>query len=206
MVQRVLTCGNLSSARKAMIGSGFFVLLQFAVFLLAGSLIWIYMGGIAMDKDRELSSFIVNHLPVGVKGILLAGVLSAAMSTLSSSINSLASSTIHDWLKKEVSLKWSIIVSGVWAILLILIALIFDEGDTAVVVLGLKIASFTYGGLLSLFVLSRSSKTFSTKQLIIGLLGSLGIVFLLQYLDVEMAVVFIHGFDFCVKWSDFQVH
>jgi Na+/proline symporter len=184
MVQRVLTCGNLSSARKAMIGSGFFVFLQFAVFLLAGSLIWIYMGGIAMDKDRELSSFIVNHLPVGVKGIMLAGVLSAAMSTLSSSINSLASSTIYDWMKKEVSLKWSMIISGVWAILLVLLALIFDEGDTAVVVLGLKIASFTYGGLLSLFILSRSSKTFSTTQLIIGLLGSLGIVFLLQYLDV----------------------
>ena len=120
MVQRVLTCGNLSSARKAMIGSGFFVFLQFAVFLLAGSLIWIYTGGVELTKDRELSTFIVNHLPVGVRGILLAGVLSAAMSTLSSSINSLASSTIHDWMRKNISLKRSMIVSGVWAILLIL--------------------------------------------------------------------------------------
>ena len=184
MVQRVLTCGNLSSARKAMIGSGFFVFIQFSVFLLAGSLIWIFTGGIAMDKDRELSSFIVNYLPVGVRGILLAGVLSAAMSTLSSSINSLASSTIHDWIKKDINIKQSMIISGVWAILLILLALFFDEGDTAVVVLGLKIASFTYGGLLGLFILSRSSKSFSTTQLIIGLLSSLGIVFLLQDLGI----------------------
>ena len=184
MVQRVLTCGNLNSARKAMIGSGFFVLLQFAIFLLAGSLIWVFTGSIELTKDRELSTFIVDHLPVGVRGILLAGVLSAAMSTLSSSINSLASSTIHDWMKKNITLKRSMLVSGIWAILLILLALLFDEGNTAVVVLGLKIASFTYGGLLGLFVLSRSDKKFTTPILIIGLLSSLGTVFFLQWLGV----------------------
>ena len=184
MVQRVLTCGNLNSARKAMIGSGFFVFLQFAVFLMAGSLIWIYTGGVEMTKDRELSTFIVDYLPIGVRGILLAGVLSAAMSTLGSSINSLASSTIHDWMQKNISLKRSMTVSGVWAILLILLALFFDEGNTAVVVLGLKIASFTYGGLLSLFILSRSKKEFSIPVLIIGLLSSLGTVFFLQWLGV----------------------
>ncbi|MBC8257212.1 MAG: DUF1343 domain-containing protein [Candidatus Marinimicrobia bacterium] len=206
MVQRVLTCGNLSSARKAMIGSGFFVFLQFAVFLLAGSLIWIYTGGIEMTKDRELSTFIVNHLPIGVRGILLAGVLSAAMSTLSSSINSLASSTIHDWMRKNISLKRSMIVSAVWAILLILLALFFDEGNTAVVVLGLKIASFTYGGLLSLFILSRSDKKFTTPILIIGLLGSLGTVFFLQWMGVAwtwyigiaaiLNLLLVHGLHF----------
>ena len=207
MVQRVLTCGNLSSAKKAMIGSGFFVFLQFAVFLLAGSLIWIYTGGIAIDKDRELSSFIVTHLPVGVKGILLAGVLSAAMSTLSSSINALASSTIHDWLKKTISLKSSMLVCGVWACLLILIAMLFGEGDTAFVVLGLKIASFTYGGLLGLFILSRSKHDFSTSLLIVGLLSSLGSVFFLQWLEVAwtwfigaaviLNLVVVYGLYYC---------
>ena len=172
MVQRVLACSNLSSARKAMIGSGFFVFLQFLIFLLAGSLIWLFTGGAEMTKDRELSTFIVDHLPIGIRGILLAGVLSAAMSTLSSSINSLASSTIHDWMQKNISLKRSLIVSGVWAILLISLALLFDEGNTAVVVLGLKIASFTYGGLLGLFILSRSNKKFTTPVLIFGLLSS----------------------------------
>jgi len=184
MVQRVLTCSNLSSARKAMIGSGFFVFLQFFIFLLAGSLIWLFTGGVEMTKDRELSTFIVDHLPIGIRGILLAGVLSAAMSTLSSSINSLASSTIHDWMQKNISLKRSLIVSGVWALLLILLALLFDEGNTAVVVLGLKIASFTYGGLLGLFILSRSHKQFTTPILIFGLLSSLGMVFFLQWVGV----------------------
>jgi len=97
MVQRVLGTKNLASARKAMIGSGLFVFFQFAVFLMAGSLIYTFIGGQPLEKDREFSTFIVNYLPVGLKGLLLAGVLSAAMSTLSSSINSLASSTVSDW-------------------------------------------------------------------------------------------------------------
>ena len=115
MVQRVLGTKDLASGRKAMIGSGFFVLLQFAIFLLAGSLIYIYLGGAPIDKDREFSTFIIDHLPIGVKGLLLAGILSAAMSTLSSSINSLASSTISDWFgggKADLKKSRIIVVFG----------------------------------------------------------------------------------------------
>ena len=90
MVQRVLGTKNLNEAKKAMIGSGLFVLLQFTIFLFAGSIIYLLMEGLEIERDREFTTFIVNYLPVGLKGLLLAGVLSAAMSTLSSSINSLA--------------------------------------------------------------------------------------------------------------------
>ena len=92
MVQRVLGTKNLKSAQKAMIGSGIVVFVQFLIFLIAGSLIYILMEGAQLDNDREFTTFIINYLPIGIKGILLAGVLSAAMSTLSSSINSLSSS------------------------------------------------------------------------------------------------------------------
>ena len=184
MVQRVLTCKNLKSAQMAMIGSGMFVFLQFLIFLCAGSLIWSYLGGLELEKDRELAYFVVNHLPVGLKGLLLAGVLSAAMSTLSSSINSLASSTINDWIGRKTSLLKSMFISGFWACLLILISLVFDEGDSAIIVLGFKIASFTYGGLLSLFILSKSQKTFKPNTLIIGLIVSLFSVFVAQYYSI----------------------
>ena len=181
MVQRVLGTKDLASGRKAMIGSGFFVLLQFAIFLLAGSLIYIYLGGAPIDKDREFSTFIIDHLPIGVKGLLLAGILSAAMSTLSSSINSLASSTISDWFGGgKADLKKSRIISGIWALILIGIALLFDEGDSAIVILGLQIASFTYGGLLGLFILSKMKRDFHATSLIMGLIASLLIVFYLK--------------------------
>ena len=184
MVQRVLGTKDLESGRKAMIGSGFFVFLQFGIFLLAGSLIYIYLGGVEIDKDREFSTFIIEHLPIGVKGLLLAGILSAAMSTLSSSINSLASSTIIDWFKGEADLKKSRIVSGIWAIVLIGIALIFDEGDSAIVIMGLTIASFTYGGLLGLFLLSKLNQSFQPTSLILGLISSCLIVFYLKHIGL----------------------
>ncbi len=184
MVQRVLGTRDLASGRKAMIGSGFFVFLQFAVFLLAGSLIYSYMGGVPIAKDREFSTFIVEHLPVGLKGLLLAGILSAAMSTLSSSINSLASSTINDWFGGEATLQKSQVVSLIWAVILIGIALIFDEGDTAIVVMGLQIASFTYGGLLGLFLLSKFDQSFHTASLIVGLILSCLIVFYLKQIGL----------------------
>jgi len=184
MVQRVLGTKDLESGRKAMIGSGLFVFLQFGIFLLAGSLIYIYIGDVELVKDREFSTFIIDHLPIGVKGLLLAGILSAAMSTLSSSINSLASSTITDWLKGEADLRKSRIISGVWATVLIGIALIFDEGDSAIVIMGLQIASFTYGGLLGLFLLSKLDYSFAQISLIIGLISSCLVVFFLKQIGL----------------------
>ena len=184
MVQRVLATRDLASGRKAMIGSGFFVLLQFTLFLLAGSLIYSFMGGVSIDRDREFSTFIVEYLPVGLKGLLLAGILSAAMSTLSSSINSLASSTINDWLGGKASIQKSQIISLFWAVILIGIALIFDEGDTSIVIMGLQIASFTYGGLLGLFLLSKIDQSFCTESLIMGLILSCLIVFYLKQLGL----------------------
>lgn len=179
-VQRVLGCRDLSSARKAMIGSGIFVFIQFFVFLLVGSLIYIYYGGMEIVKDREFSTFIVSELPVGLKGILLAGVLSAAMSTLSSSINALASSSVMDWFSKKLSIQSARWFSLFWAVVLIGIALMFDESDSAIVIVGLRIASYTYGGLLSLFILSKTRRDFHFISLISGLLISLVTVFQLQ--------------------------
>lgn len=180
MVQRTLTCSNLKSAKKAMIGSGFFVFLQFSLFLFAGSLIYIYLGGAPLEKDREFAHYIIHELPVGLRGLLLAGVLSAAMSTLSSSINSLASSTLRDWIKKDADLKTARIISIFWAAVLIVIAMVFDESDKAIVEVGLQIASYTYGGLLSLFLISKLPGHFSSGSLIIGLIASLFTVFVAQ--------------------------
>jgi len=181
MVQRVLGCRDIKSAKKAMVGSGIFVFIQFAVFLTVGSLMYLYFDGVTLVKDREFSTFIVESLPIGLKGLLLAGVLSAAMSTLSSSINSLASSTVTDWFKQTVPLSKSRIISLFWAIVLVGIALVFDENDSAIVIVGLKIASFTYGGLLGLFLLTKMDRHFSVISLVAGLISSLGIVFVAQF-------------------------
>ena len=185
MVQRVLGTKDLSSAKKAMVGSGFFVAIQFIIFLFAGSLIFILFNGSELEQDREFTTFIINYLPLGVKGLLLAGVLSAAMSTLSSSINSLSSSVINDWMGGNKTIKESQFISLLWGMVLILIALLFDESDSAIVIVGLQIASFTYGGLLGLFLLSRLDRKFNKYSLLLGLVSSFLIVFYLKLIGLS---------------------
>ena len=60
------------------------------------------------------------------------------------------------------------------------IALVFDEGDKAIVIVGLQIASFTYGALLGLFLLSRIERDFHPVSLIEGLIMSIGFTLLLK--------------------------
>lgn len=186
MVQRLLATRSLKAARMALVGSGVFVTFQFALFLLVGSLLWVLFQGEALGVDQEYPRFISDYLPPGLKGILLAGVLAAAMSTLSSSINSLASSTVNDWLKRTDDLRLSRFISLGWGLVLMGAALLFMlvPRDSPVVELGLQIASYTYGGLLGLFLLGRTGTRFHPTALMAGLLGAAGAVLVLKGLGI----------------------
>ncbi len=165
IVQRLLATRSLRDARVALVGSGVAVILQFALFLLVGIALW--AAGQAPEGvagDELFPRFIVAHLPSGLAGLVVAGILAAAMSTLSSSINALGSSVTHDWYATTPARKDPVrllrvgrLVSGAWGILLILAAVGFHawgSRDTPVVVLALSIASVTYGALLGAYVLA----------------------------------------------------
>ena len=184
MVQRILSTRSLKAARLALIGSGLLVTLQFALFMLVGSLLWVLFAGEPLEVDREFPHFIATYLPAGLKGLFLAGVLAAAMSTLSSSINSMASSTVNDWMKRTDDLRLSRLVSLGWGLVLMLVAMMFTATESPVVELGLQIASYTYGGLLGLFLLGRTKVDFHPAALIAGLLGAAGAVLALKILGV----------------------
>ena len=188
MVQRVLATKNLNSAKKAMIGSGFFVFIQFFLFLFVGSLIYIISDCTMFEKDREITYVIHNILPIGFKGFVVAGVLSAAMSTLSSSVNSLASTTVKDWMPKFDSLEKSRIIVFIWTIILTLIAFLFNESNNALVIIGLKIASYTYGSLLSFFILSKFKNHFNTLSICLGYIVS--ILCVLYFMKYDIAWTF----------------
>ena len=191
MVQRVLSTKNISSARKAMIGSGIFVFIQFLVFLCVGTLI---LSG-SFDKISKVALGNPNHIfPIyireyiapGLRGLMLAGALSAAMSSLSSSINSLASSTIVDILKNDANIKKSIKVSMTWGIILTLFSLMFDYNpEDSIVLLALKITSFTYGGLISLFLFVRLKLNLLKESIIFSYINSIIILLVLAYNNVS---------------------
>jgi SSS family solute:Na+ symporter len=166
IVQRLLATRSLRDARIALVGSGMMVMLQFTLFLLVGSAIW--AAGLApaeVPGDQLFPRFVVDHLPAGLAGLVIAGILAAAMGTHSSAINSLASSATHDlyasWTGRRDPvhlLRVGRLLSAVWATGLVGGALFFHYfargSDTPVVVLALSIASVTYGPLLGTYFLA----------------------------------------------------
>ena len=167
IVQRVLGTRSLTEARKAMIWSGVFVMLQFALFLAVGLGLWAYYGGVPLTElgltkgDELFPRYILDAMPSGIRGLLLAGIVAAAMSTLSSSLNALAGSTLLDLVERvggvtlapARALRLSRILTLVWAGVFMAFATLFIDTDSPVIELGLGIAGFTYGGLLGAFVL-----------------------------------------------------
>src|SRR5699024_6610321 len=141
------------------------------------------------------AKFIVEQLPAGLSGLIVAALFAAAMSSLSSSLNSLASSSTMDLYKpyfgrentKEQDLKISRIFTFIWAVILTGSAFFFAylqlrEGQRpAVVELGLGIASYTYGGLLGAFLLGRLSNHPDKTDAIIGFFtGLIALLFMVK--------------------------
>jgi SSS family solute:Na+ symporter len=173
IVQRILGGRTLAESKRALVVSGVVVIMQFALFLLIGIGLWAYYQGRTFaTSDAIFPEFIVNVMPPGLTGLVVAALLAAAMSTVSGSLNALSAATTHDlWLplrKHSPPSEGELLRAGrkftlVWAVVLVGGALLYRAQGTPVVVIALSIASFTYGALLGGFflgILSRSARQF----------------------------------------------
>ena len=171
MVQRLLSAGSIRNGQKALVLSGFLVFIQFAIFLFLGASMWVLYDGLPLKPNLVFPWFILTHLPSGFIGFLVAGIFAAAMSTLSSSINSLASATVVDWIKPikpNVGLKTARWVSVFWAIVLIGGAMLFTSSESPLVEIGLSIASVIYGAILGFFILRLTNWRVSNQSVFLG--------------------------------------
>lgn len=174
IVQRLMSTGDVRASQKALIASGFVVFLQFAMFLFIGAMMWAFYsaavptdptseGGLGLaNKDELFANYIVNELPSGLSGFVIAGILAAA---LSSSLGALASATVTDVYERvsrreltdgerlRLGRMWTVI----WAGLLIICAGLFATANKTtadpIVVQALSITGYTYGALLGAFLL-----------------------------------------------------
>lgn len=167
IVQRLMACKNLVDGRKALIGSGIAVTIQFAMFLLVGVMLWIYNGGKSLAQlgqktgDNMFPKFIVSQLPPGVAGLLIAGILASTMGALASALNSMSNSTVTDLYQrfaKRTIADSSLLRHGrmwtlIWAIVFAVFASLFTSTKNPVIEQGLAITGYTYGALLGAFLL-----------------------------------------------------
>ncbi|TXK76859.1 sodium:solute symporter [Mesonia sp. K4-1] len=113
------------------------------------------------DKDYVFIHFILNHLPIGLIGLLLAVILSAAMSSTASELNSLASTTVIDLYKRNVKseksdqhyLNASRVFTLIWGIFAIIIACTANLFDNLIQLVNI-IGSIFYGNVLGIFLLA----------------------------------------------------
>lgn len=211
IVQRLLTCRNIRDSQKALIGSGFAVIGQFLLFLLVGIGLWGYYGGQAFDRTDEIfAHFIIDVLPSGVTGLLIACVFAAAMSSLSSSVNALASSTAYDYWAplvgaigdEERILKAGRVFTLGWGALLAGGAIMFIplSRQTSAVEVALGVAAVVYGGLLGAFALGVLAKGTSQISAIAGIGSGIaavvamqGLVAWLWYVPIGATITLVVG-------------
>lgn len=180
MVQRLLASRSLKESRLALLSSGVVVLIQFALFLVIGVGLFVFYSNKPeahfASADRIFPAFIVTQMPIGVRGLMIAAVMAAAMSNLSAALNSLSSTTMIDFYLKmrpeatEKERNWASRLSTLaWAGILFLLALA-SHGGGHVVEIGLSIASVAYGALLGVFLLGTLTKRATETGAMIGML------------------------------------
>lgn len=181
IVQRLLAARNLRDAQRALVGSGVFIIAQFALFLLVGTSLWLAGADQpGMRGDAIYPTFIVTKLPEGLSGLAVGGILAAAMSSHASAVNSLASASTHDFYAPLTGRqdpaqllragRWFTLV---WTIVLVAGAIAFRDQNTPVVQLALSIASLTYGSLLGTYILGGAWPRARQLDVIIALIVSI---------------------------------
>ena len=142
------------------------------------------------DKDYVFIHFILNNLPRGLIGLLLAVILSAAMSSTASELNALGSTTTMDLYRRNVrgkspkhyliASKWFTLLWGTIAILIACVANLFDNLIQLVNIIG----SIFYGNVLGIFLLAFFIKFVSSRSVFIAAIITQIIIIYIWWIDL----------------------
>src|SRR6185295_1859777 len=123
----------------------------------------------------------------GLSGLIIAAILAAAMSNLSAALNSLASTTVMDFLrplgKVQDDAKWlkrARLATVAWGAILVTVAL-FARNWGSVLQAGLSIASILYGSLLGVFLLGLLTRRVGEIAAMCGMLAGLAVMLYVRF-------------------------
>jgi SSS family solute:Na+ symporter len=195
MVQRLLSARNETESRTALFASWGVILFQFTLFLLIGTLLYVYYGDLypfpperlqqvhpELAGDRLYPAFIWHNLPTGIAGLLIAAILAAAMANVSAALNSLASTTVVDFFRtrqrettEQQSLRFARVATILWGGVLLTIAIVARHSKS-VLEAGLSIGSIPAGALLGIFLLGVLTRKPGERAAIAGVVAGLATI------------------------------
>src|SRR5689334_16791989 len=211
LVQRYLCTDRPRNATMALLTSGAIVLAQFIGFLFIGVLLFAFYYP-AVDQftsgDRVFPDFITKHMPSGLSGLVVAAIFAAAMS---SSLNSIAATAVNDLYKPfrparsdEHYLKVSHVLTLVWGVVQIGVALAVGNHPGWAVSKALSIASLIDGPILGVFLVGAFLRRVSQPPALIGMIVSGVVMLYVFFVRTEIAwtwYVFIGSLiTFVVSW------
>lgn len=174
MVQRMLTAETHQKARRSLITAAFMDLPIAAAFTFIGILLYVYYLKDPTYKPAANSdvfgSYILNVMPVGIRGLVLAGVFATAMGSLSAALNALATSATNDWYipyargrSEGHYVQAARFFTILFAVLMIAIAVAFayakvHNPDIRIIPVVLGIAGFILGPMLGVFLIGMFTK------------------------------------------------
>ena len=196
IAQRMLTCRDACSGRLSVLGSAVLILPLATLFLLLGTLLWAWheagAAGYRLPQDRNelLPLFIVTDLPPGLAGLVMAGLLAAALSSFTSVLNALSATTVTDVYRPLVQkygerteahyMKISRLATFLWTFLLIGLAIAFVGSQDNIFNTAITVLSYFYGGLLGAFLLAILTRRGNGLSVMTGMIASVPVVLLLQ--------------------------
>src|SRR5881275_2108178 len=170
MVQRMLTAPDIRRSRRSLMLSGLADIPIVLTFLSIGLLLWTYYQAhpdptLPKTPNETFCHFILYEMPVGLRGLLIAGIFATAMGSLSTALNALATSFTRDWYETYVNrnatseqslraVRWA---TAWFAILMIVVAsttsyLVIVHPNVRIIPIVLGIFGYTYGSLLGVFL------------------------------------------------------
>ena len=192
-VQRYIIAKNHKEAVSTLLGGGLLYIPASLIFFLIGTGLFVYFHvfpdllpaayGEPGMSDRVFPYFIVHIMPVGLTGLLVAAIIAAGMSTISTSLNSGSTVFLLDFykrIKKTVNEKESsrvLYISSTMIILFgVLIAFLFIKVES-ILSLWWSLSGIFSGGMLGLFLLGYFCKKARSLPAVIGVLMGLSVIF-----------------------------
>jgi solute:Na+ symporter, SSS family len=209
MVQRMLTAPDIRRSRRSLILSGLADIPIAFTFLSIGLLLWVYYQThpdptLPKTSGETFCHFILYQMPVGLRGLLIAGIFATAMGSLSTAVNALATSFTRDWYEPYINprstaeqslraVRWA----TVWfSILMIVVAsitsyLVIVHPNVRIIPIVLGIFGYTYGSLLGVFLCGMFTKRRGSNHgNIIAMIVGFIVVAILSGLPNRIASVF----------------
>jgi len=137
------------------------------------------------DPNDLVPLFLLDHVPGGIRGLFIAGVLAAAMSSLDSALNSLSAATMEDGLRRfsrrfrdmeeRTAMRWSRFLTFLWGALAMGFAFLTPLISGTVIESINKVGSLTYGPILGMFLLGILTRRATEGGAVAGLVAGTGV-------------------------------